>query len=168
MSLISPPVYLSANPHYYDYLHVLELKADGEIEMLDGAGQFINTLIKGRYELDAQSLRLFDLVEYDAYSKEKLLELPAVTHQPKKQAGQFAFQQELPFRIDNPDEQPCLLFHARYIFDFDPISGTDDSTNLYHVMENKDFGDSQKIFYADTDLEKLTLTELKKRGIDPT
>ena len=30
---------LSANPHYYDYLHAIEIQDDNNVRFLDGAGQ---------------------------------------------------------------------------------------------------------------------------------
>ncbi len=43
---------LAANPHLYDYIHTLEFDPVGRVEMVDGAGQVLNTLVKGTFSLE--------------------------------------------------------------------------------------------------------------------
>lgn len=42
-------LYLSCNPHFYDYLHIIKLKEDKTCNFVDGAGQHINNDLKGTY-----------------------------------------------------------------------------------------------------------------------
>jgi len=42
-----------ANPHLYDYLHRLSFSPSGLVEMVDGAGQVLNSLVNGRFSLQA-------------------------------------------------------------------------------------------------------------------
>jgi hypothetical protein len=65
-----------ANPHLYDYVHSLAFTPAGTVEMVDGAGQVINTLIKARFSaepLDATSFHVtfMDIVEVDPYYHHK-------------------------------------------------------------------------------------------------
>ena len=45
-----PPRILSANPHYYDYIHYMSFEEDGTIELSDGGGQFMNFEATGKYK----------------------------------------------------------------------------------------------------------------------
>ncbi len=45
-------IIFKANPHYYDYFHFLCLKPNKKkIKLVDGGGQKINFVAKGKYEL---------------------------------------------------------------------------------------------------------------------
>lgn len=62
------PGRLAANPHLYDYLHALHFSSSGAVEMLDGAGQSLNTLVKGRFSVQPRDqssslVHFFDLLE---------------------------------------------------------------------------------------------------------
>ncbi|GCE26420.1 hypothetical protein KDA_19040 [Dictyobacter alpinus] len=68
----STPLSLSgpfdANPYLYDYLHRLRFSPSGGVEMLDGAGQCLNTRVKGRFAVQARDhgsalVQFSDLVE---------------------------------------------------------------------------------------------------------
>ncbi len=70
----SPGGQFAANPQLYDYIHSITFGADGGIEMVDGAGQVLNTLVRGQFsaeqvEPDSFLLHLTDLVEIDPYYK---------------------------------------------------------------------------------------------------
>ena len=66
----------SANPHRYDYVHLLHFQASGSVEVVDGAGQVLTALVRGRYAVQQLGpsqwrVRLTDLVAIDPYYQMK-------------------------------------------------------------------------------------------------
>lgn len=160
------PAYLSANPHYYDYLHSLEFKAGGDIEICQGAGQLITTLVQGHYKIqdtsnkNVHSFTLYDMAEYDPYSDEKIADLNSYTIHLIQETGLFAFKQEVVWKIANPDEHPCLLYNVRYLYSINAIDPD-------KIRQNEHFSPSLDIYYANQDRQEVTLADLKQLGIDP-
>ena len=171
--MLQIPTSLVANPQYYDYLHFLRLKDDGEILMMGGGGQVINIHIEGHYQIHQQKnsiqLNLTELAQYNPYSKEKLHDIDNLILKFQPEEGTFAIRQEVIWKIKNPDDYPYLLYKVRYRCDIDPINHVNQRPirNLYQLTENKDFEDSQKIYYASADRQELSLADLKKLGIKP-
>ncbi|KRT55697.1 hypothetical protein [endosymbiont of Ridgeia piscesae] len=164
-------VTLSANPNYYDYLHLIRLVEDGTVELIDGAGQSINTEVNGKYsiyEMDADtvSIKFYDLVEADSYRPdEKIRDIDPFVVKVVKEKGNFAFRQEVIWRIDSEDDWPCLLFDTRFVFEFDPLCfwQVNRKRNPYYLLENKEQDGPIRHYYLDE--KKLTLKEMQDLGI---
>jgi hypothetical protein len=64
----------AANPDLYDYVYYLDLDQAGTFEMVDGGGQALATLVRGRWVVTAfdaatAHLTLTELVELNPYYK---------------------------------------------------------------------------------------------------
>jgi hypothetical protein len=110
--------FMSANPQFYDYLHVLNFKDDYTIELVDGAGQLINTVGHGRYAIrdlspSTAEVTFFELVEVDPYhNNRKIHDIPAFTVHVTKEDGVF-FYAKLSGRSKMlPLTLPCSTKHA--------------------------------------------------------
>ncbi len=65
---------MSANPHFYDYIHFLNFQEDGSVELIDGAGQLINTVARGNYRVgtvtqNSAEVTFYNLVEVNSASR---------------------------------------------------------------------------------------------------
>lgn len=183
MTLLMLPNVLVANPHWYDYLHHFKLDEDGSVEMVDGGGQVINAVVRGKVAIsplnDTEAdISFSKLVEYNPYQKkEKIRDLPDFATTFTKEEGIYAFYEETFGRIDDPDKVPCLLYRVRYVFEADPLQcvAENQQGNLYNMTENRDFVNSVRVYYARDGAERLSLRELRKKlralgldtGLDP-
>lgn len=175
MSFLAVPTLLSANPHFYDYVHHVTLDADGGVEMVDGAGQALNTLAKGRYRIVAQDdakaeLEFLDLVELNPYQeKEKIGDIDTFRICVRKETGVYAFCQEVVWRIPDKTKWPCIMYHTRYICSDDPLAfgRANQAQNLYYIIERRELVESAKTYYAREDRIELTVEELLQKGITP-
>lgn len=124
--LFQTPQRMSANPHYYDYIHFIEVNPDQTVRMVDGGGQALHRRLDGRVgvisatETECQ-LRFFELREVDPYqrrSETKSLDefLVQVTVEP----GPFLLKSELVWNVAEEDH-PWLLFEWRLLFSSDPL-----------------------------------------------
>jgi hypothetical protein len=162
-----------AYPHYYDYLHTLDFQANGTVELLDGAGQLINIEAIGKYrvrEIDTflAGVEFYDVMEVHPYQeRRKLRDIPAFKVSIKREEGQFPFRQEVVWKIKDENEWPCLLYTARYVFDADPLrfGKGKQITNLYYLLENKDFTESTNCYYSNNDKQELMANKLLSLGI---
>lgn len=142
-----------ANPHLYDYLHALDFKkAFGSVDMLDGAGQVLNTLVRGRFSVDELGSTLWvvhftDLVELDPYFRLKRLrgrDMAAVIRsmhsyvlhnehdvrrrldpchmQVAREDGLFLLRCQVVWKVTDDQEWPYLLYRSRYRFAADPLT----------------------------------------------
>ncbi len=162
--MLNIPAYLLANPQYYDYIRTLEFKANSIVEIIEGSGQLIRTYTRGKYKLQPtahQSLthfQLYDMGEYDPYSKEKILDITDYPVYLIQEKGVFAFKQEVVWKIENADEHPCLLYNSRYLFSYK-------LTDLQILRNDEDFNESLDIYYSHEDCQTMTIGNLKKLGI---
>ncbi|MBZ0317321.1 MAG: hypothetical protein K8L91_12935 [Anaerolineae bacterium] len=174
MTLLKLPTVLVANPHWYDYLHHIKVETDGSLEMVDGGGQVINAVVKGRLTIspltDTQAeFSVTKLAEYHPYKKgEKIRNLPDFSTKLTREDGIFAFKLEMFGRNISPDEQICFLYRTRYVFEVDPLLCVQENQrgNLYNMTENRDFVNSVCIYYSRHDRQEMSLRELKKLGFE--
>ncbi len=121
------PARLSANPHYYDYVHLLVLGEQGAVELVDGGGQALRRKVVGRLEVigatrtraEAWFRDLFDVDPYERSDERVALE-DFVTGM-RVETGPFALRCEVVWRVEE-DEAPWLLFQHRLAFDRDPLA----------------------------------------------
>jgi hypothetical protein len=90
-----------ANPHLYDYIHHLSFSPLGIVEIMDGAGQVLNALIKGRFSVQARDqssvlVHFSDLVE--------LKQKPPFLAQPRDPDYSSTDYSDIDW-IENPDYQ---------------------------------------------------------------
>ncbi len=163
---------LAANPHYYDYFHILKFEND-MVEFTDGAGQAINTVASGKFQVSqSESLFLefefYDIVEINPYRKnEKVRDIKPFKVKCRKEEGTFALWQEVMWRDPSEEDSPWLVSKELYVFDFDPLSfGVENQRrNLYYQTEKKDFGESLRFYYERNKVQQL---KLKKLGSFPS
>ncbi|MBI4746981.1 MAG: hypothetical protein HY774_00710 [Acidobacteria bacterium] len=161
---------LSANPHFYDYLHCLDFEPDGLVRMLDGGGQVINTEAHGRYRISQVDDAFFqihfsELVETNPYADDRILRhLDDFSVTVEKQDGLFAFHQEVVWHIADKTKWPCLLYPVRYVFNIDPLEfgNSNQEHNLYFILEKKDFRNSTHYYYAAEDAQELPADQLEQ------
>ena len=166
--------YLEANPHYYDYFHYLHFAKGGSVKFADGAGQMVNSVAEGKYNIlqinSAEAkVEFFDVSELNIYQKnEKTRDINFFSVSLKKEEGIFAFAQEVVWRIENEDDYPCLLYRTRYVFETDPLFFVRErqQENLYYKIEKKNLFDSTRFYYAKEDKEELSLKKIISLGIN--
>lgn len=171
MNLFVYPAILHANPHYYDYIYDIELKANGKMELLYGEAQGVRSLVRGKFkiqQLDDNRAELLctALVEYDPYSEDKLNDLPDFKTEFTHETGTYAFYQEILWQLDDPDERPCLLYRNRYVFDRDPFSCVDGEA---HSSDSHDTGGllDERVYFLHSDQQTLSLKDIRVMGIEP-
>ncbi len=170
---------LNANPHYYDYFHYLVFNENGTVDMGAGAGQAIIVVVQGKYsvvKIDDYSafINFYELSEINQYIRngnigDKIQDISPFSVKAIKENGIFAFYQEVIWNIKNEEEYPCYLFSTRYVFDSDPLNFAKKRSqrNLYYLIEQKDFDESEKYYYPQAECKKMILRELQKLGITP-
>jgi hypothetical protein len=162
-----------ANPHFYDYIHVLDFKDDQTVEFVDGAGQLINTVARGCYQArdlgsSSAELSFYDMIEVDPYrNHQKIDDIPDFTVQVTKEAGRFSFLREVVWKINDPAQHPALLYQARYVYSFDPLEfgRPSQANNLYNIVEQKELVDSVRYYYPRDEVQELVLQDLLALGI---
>ncbi|MEH1895264.1 MAG: hypothetical protein V7K94_08170 [Nostoc sp.] len=170
---------LNANPHYYDYFHSLLFNEDGTVDMASGAGQAIIVTAQGKYSVSkidraSFSIKFYELIETNSYSLngnigDKIRDIDPFIVTVTIEKGTFALEQEVIWNIKNEEEHPCYLFTSRYVFDYDPLSFSKEKsqTNLYYLIEQKEFYESEKYYYPQVECKKLIFKELQELGITP-
>lgn len=164
---------LAANPHYYDYIHAIRFAPGGSVKLVDGAGQALNAVVSGKYRIVEESetvatLEFFDLIQTNPYREnEKIRDIESFSAKVVKETGSFPFIQEVVWEIENEDDHPCLLFHERYVFEFDPFEFARErqAQNLYYMIESKDLVESARFYYPINYVEQLTKKEIQSLGI---
>jgi hypothetical protein len=160
-----------ANPHLYDYLHRLSFSPTGIVEMVDGAGQVLNSLVRGRFSLQAAGqnvtlVQFFDLVELNPYDEqEQHSVLDTISVKLTREEGIFAFKRQVVWNIRDEQEWPCLLYRLRYVFENDPLTQVLSSRvgNLYYSLEAEE--PDTRFYYHQDDGQQLTARELSRMGI---
>jgi hypothetical protein len=121
------PARLSANPHYYDYVHFLSLGEQGAVALVDGGGQALRRRVVGRLEvIGATRTRaeawFRDLFDVDPWERsEERTPLEDLVTGVRVETGPFALRCEVVWRVEE-DEAPWLLFQHRLAFDTDPLA----------------------------------------------
>src|SRR5437764_1132610 len=127
MDLLPIPTQLDANPHFYDYRHVIKFQSQEAVELVDGAGQVFNMKARGQYRIhpagnNTAEIEFRDLVLINPYEDDKEIgPVDPIRVRVVREKGLFAFRYETFGKIEDYDEWPCLLYHARYVFDVDPL-----------------------------------------------
>ncbi len=146
-----------ANPHIYDYLHQIELKADHSAELVDSGGQCLNSVASCQWALSKSpqahkyTLSIIDPTEV----RENLRHVPQyhdfkVDFKIVTEPRTF----ELPsFNRERP--APTMTCFSRLVFDADPLKlllGNDEEpepVNLFDVLEkNCEFLAREREYYA--------------------
>jgi hypothetical protein len=167
--------YMLANPQLYDYVHDLDFREDGSVELKDGAGQLINCVVRGRYSVRALGdesavVAFFELKEVDPHQDYALLgERAGFSVQVTRERGLFPFIEESPSKVNDPDARPALLYQMRYVYTFDPLTfgRGKEISNLYGVVEGRELSESARCYYPRDEVERLTAGELRARGLAP-
>jgi len=175
---------LVANPHFYDYIHHLELKEDGRVEMVDGRCQALRRRLDGRYEIDLlgtqeANVRFFDLRDVDPYERSpETKEIEPFTVRVLLETGPFAYECEVVWNV-KPDEDPYVLFQARLAFDADPLAvgfpkWPEFPPEALEIPEFRNFVESHKRtaeasrrYYATRDREEMSIADLRKLDLPP-
>lgn len=158
------PAQLVAKPYYYDYINMLTLSADDSVELVYGESQGVRDEVTGQFTLtrtgdDRARLTLTGLQRSEQYRYEDdSAELPDMSIQISHETGVFAFRQEVMWRIDDPDEHPCLLYRVRYRLTPDPLLLPDSGTT----------GEADvALCYLPEDGQQLSVKTLREMGITP-
>lgn len=167
---------MAANPHFYDYVHVMLFQEDGFVKFVDGAGQCINTIARGRYKVsespcDSAEVAFSCVVEVNPRrEEEEINHVPDFRVKLTRETGVFAFAEEVVWRIEDEQEHPYLLYTTRYVFDRDPLafSRPKQMKNLYHLVEDKEMVESARCYYPVDGGQRLTLGQLREQGINPS
>lgn len=147
-----PDSRFAANPDLYDYVHTLYVSDATSLEMIDGAGQRLFTLVQCRFVVEALTkaswrLSLTHLVEINPYYKlERFRGLepeafakairgsvpygegdvrsrPApMSLQVTQKTGLFALRVHIIWNLEDDQEWPYLPFRERYRFSIDPLA----------------------------------------------
>lgn len=185
-----------ANPHLYDYVHQLEFNPDSSIEMVDGAGQVLNTLVKARFALSSAAnasyvLHFFDVVEIDPYYKVRRfrgLDLAAFAKatahdlpydeedvrqrmepfriQVIREGGPFLLKSQVIWRINDELDWPYLLYRARYRFNKDPLARFPGTRPHNLYYQLESPEPDTRVYYQLEDERRLTARELPEVGMD--
>jgi len=186
---------LAANPDLYDYVHYLDLDPTGTVEMVDGGGQALATLVQGRWDvalLDAATARLTltDLVELNPYYKQEqfrdlsLDDLIQATSQPvpyeerdirsrpasislqvTREEGVFALREQIIWNLRDERDWPYLLFRERYYFSTDPLASFSANRSGIPYFEHFKEEPDTRLYYPMKAAQSLTAGELSERGL---
>ncbi|MEM8861018.1 MAG: hypothetical protein AAGD96_22065 [Chloroflexota bacterium] len=176
------PFVLNANPNYYDYLGEINFLSSEKLELASGGGQVIHGKATGSFNLEIMNnnsakLSIFNLIETDPYYElredkdpngPKIRDLPNLAFSITRETGTFAMKQEVVWRIEDEQKWPCLLYKTRYRFDKPPLAFAFEnrSKGLYFTLENKDFDESEMVFYSNHDRQEVDLQTLISKGIE--
>jgi len=117
---------LSANPHFYDYVHFFKLGDDGKVEMVEGGGQALRQRIIGRYrvvEVTAGTavLHFYDLFDTDPYERRpETKPVEDLRIHVEVEEGPFALECGVVWHVTE-EEWPFLLFGWRLRLSEDPL-----------------------------------------------
>lgn len=164
------PGHFAARPFCTNQGHSLNFSASEMVEMVD-YGQSINARAKGRFSIQTLTrnsalLYLFGLKVYapmDLNYSMPIRTIASFNATVTCEQGVFAFKKQC---IENggEDSWPCLLYHARYVLDPDP---------LYPLIANNSESLSEGqmpgpvYYYSLNDQQELTQKDLAQMGITP-
>lgn len=185
----------AANPHLYSYVHTLDFKPAGAVEMVDGAGQTLFTLIQGRFSVERVSptafhLLLTDLAELNPYYKRERFrhldlaayvratagEVPYEEHdvrsrpgpmriQVLQEDGPFVLRQQIIWKLDDEEDWPYLEFRVRYRFAVDPLAAFVANRRGPFYESLTPPEPDTRVYYRMVDAQKRTRRELTRAGI---
>ena len=185
----------AANPSLYDYVHTLVFDPAGTVEMVDGAGQVLNTLVKGRFAVEelgptAFLVSLAGLVELDPYYRLKRfrgLELSAYFKAVQenipyeegdvrsrldpysvnvtREVGLFLLRRQVIWKISDEQEWPYLLYRVRYRFAFDPLALHMSNRQGNLYYQLESPEPDTRVYYRAEDAQPFTARELAQAGI---
>lgn len=158
---------LSANPHYYDYLHIVAFEPNGRVRLEHGDGQAMKFEAGAEYSImrhDADSfiVEFTDVVIYGPYGRsEEGTDPPPFYVQCSREEGPFAIRYDAPGRISDESKWPCLFFTHRYRFDRDPLAlGAPTSGWESRPQKADSQGGHPWCFYAHNDEKFCPLDEI--------
>ncbi|HVU67189.1 MAG TPA: hypothetical protein VHD63_08675 [Ktedonobacteraceae bacterium] len=166
---------LRANPRLSDYIHRIDFLPEGEVDMLDAAGHSLLSRVHGCYELfpvDQRTIRVrfFDLVEWHPYKDVPVRALETCQINVTREEDLFAFRgypgtwitKETP-----PDEWPCSIFWARYVFELDPLTQLAENRrgSAYHYLMIEP---DTRFYYSenDWDYEAVSVADVAAMGLE--
>jgi hypothetical protein len=185
----------AANPHLYDYLHALDFVPFGSVDMLDGAGQVLNTLVRGRFGVEelgptAWVLHLTDLVELDPYYRLKRLRgrdtaavirsmhryvlhdehdvrrrLDPCRLQVAREEGLFVLRRQVVWQVRDEQEWPYMLYRSRYRFAADPLAALHVNRQGNLYYHLEAPEGDTCLYYQVEDAQQCTAGELRRAGI---
>ena len=178
------PVRLSANPHYYDYVHLLVLGEQGAVELVDGGGQALRRRVVGRLEVigatktraEAWFRELFDVDPWQR--SEERLPLEDLVTGVRVETGPFALRREVVWNVKE-DEAPWLLYEHRLAFDVDPLAAGRPSHLDWpqEVLEHPDMremvermqksAEAGRRYYLESTGVELPEREIMRMGLPP-
>jgi hypothetical protein len=192
--MLLPP--MSANPHLYDYKHSLRFRDDLSVDLIDGAGQVFNAVARGSYHADeiapgAIEVSFHGLVRLNPYGPRKTAppmapgrsrdlkdsdplasyaemgEIPAFSVRCIVEGGMFPFPRQVMWNVGEEDEQPCLLYYERFVFDRDPLwfARPNQERNLYYLWERVELIDSARYYYPEASGIAMTWAQLVAMGV---
>lgn len=148
-----------ACPHLYDYVHRITLNDDQSVELVDGAGQCLNSVASGQWALSNSH----DPQKYTLHISNPQDDREYLSYEPTYcgfkvdfliDTGEWTKAVQSPARRRPGRPIETLTCFSRLIFDQDPLQllYEDDESkpaNLYNVL-NKDrkFLDRERTFYA--------------------
>ncbi|GHO59889.1 hypothetical protein [Ktedonobacter robiniae] len=169
------PGHFATRPFCTNQGHFLNFSASETVEMLASA-QSINVRAKGRFSIQTLTrnsalLYFFGIKVYEgldsAYST-PIQTLASFNATVLCEQGVFAFKKQKFIGNGNEnweeDSWPCLLYHARYIFEPDPLYPLI-ANNPANLLEGQTPGPAH--YYRLGDQQELTRKELVQMGISP-
>lgn len=165
------PGHFATRPFCTNQGHFLNFFASEMVEMVD-YGQSINARAKGRFSIQTLTrnsalLYVFGLKVYapmDSACSTPIRTLVSFNATVTCEQGVFAFKKQKLVENRGEDSWPCLLYHARYVFEPDP---------LYPLIGNnsESLPEGQMpgpvYYYNLNDQQELTRKELAQMGITP-
>ncbi len=181
-ALFREPVFLHANPQYYDYIHHIDLEEGNQVKMVAGGCQAIRRVVHGRYEVsfpgpDEVLVRFFDLADVNPYQNNAVIAvLGEVSYKATLEFGPFAMATDIPANI--PDERwPWVVSPFRVVFEEDPLAmghkklppellaHPEMQEFLKPILEGQE---ADRRYYVRGYVEEITYTEAVKRGLAST
>lgn len=185
----------AANPHLYDYMHTLAFDPSGAVEMVDGAGQVLNTLVRGRFTVEElgptefsvafaelvdidpyYKRRRFHDLDFDAYIKALDEDIPFEEQDVRRRLdpcqihvaredGLFLLRRQIVWKIKDEQEWPYLLYRVRYRFATDPLAGSLANRQGNLYFQIEAPEPDTQMYYRFEDAEHFTLGELQRAEI---
>ncbi len=165
--------------------------------MVDGAGQVVNTLVRGRFFFEHNSaveynVRFTEVIEIDPYYKLKrfrgveldaylkategdvpleeqdiLRRLEAFSAYFTREAGPFLIRKQIIWNIRDAEEWPYLLFPERYRFEPDLLAAFAANQDRNLYYRVESPVMDANVYYRRQDAQELTAREVAERGIAP-
>lgn len=173
---------MSANPHYYDYIHWIRLESDGTVRMVDGGGQVLRREIRGRFrvlveESGVVEILFHDLVDVDPYERSaEQRKVDDLRVRVDFEQGPFVFACEVVWKVTD-ENAPWLLCEYRFALSQDPLAAGRPSLPefppeyLEHpeikrlVEENRAYRERSRRYYVRSACQELPYCKLREKGL---